>query len=281
MTVFTRLIFLVVSSAACLGQNPTVDQKIDSYLQAKTFQGAVLIAKQGKVVFARGYGMANAEHGISNSPQTVFRLGSITKQFTAVAILRLQELGKLNVNDPISQYLPDYPQGDKITIHHLLTHSSGIKSITKLPNLSEIQRHPSTPNKAMRYFQDLPLEFAPGSDCKYSDSGYIVLGAIVEIVAKMSYEQYLQQHLFLPLGMKATYFDHNQTLIPLRASGYGINAKGEPVNAEFIEMSFPHGAGSLASTVEDLYKWDRALREDRLLSKESTKKSKLRPIKTS
>lgn len=216
--------------------------------------------------------MANAEHNIYNSPQTVFRLGSITKQFTAVAILQLQEQGKLSVNDPISKYLPEYPKGEKITIHHLLTHTSGIKNITKFPNLSEIQRLPSEPKKVMAYFQDLPLEFAPGTDCKYSDSGYIVLGAIVEIVAKMSYEQYVEQHFFLPLGMKTTYFDHNQSLIPHRASGYGINAKGETVNAEFIEMSFPHGAGSLASTVKDLYRWDRALQGGKLLSKESTKK---------
>lgn len=262
----------MMSGFLCMSQNPAMDQKVDSYLRGKNFQGAVLIAKQGKVLFSRGYGFANAEHNIPNSPKTVFRLGSITKQFTAVAILQLQEQGKLNTQDPISKYLPEYPQGKKIKIHHLLTHTAGIPSITGFPNLSEIQRHPSTPEGVIAYFANLPLEFEPGSDCKYSDSGYIVLGAIIETVSGVSYEKYIQDHFFLPLGMKATYFDHNQSMIPHRAAGYGMGTKGEMVNAEFIDMSFPHGAGSLASTVEDLYRWDRALMENKLLSKESTEK---------
>lgn len=249
-----------------------LDQKVDAYLREKNFQGTVLIAKQGKVLFSKGYGLANAEHGIPNTSQTVFRLGSITKQFTAVAILQLQEQGKLKIQDPISKYLPEYPRGDQITIHHLLTHTSGIPSITDFPNLSKIQRHPATPEKVMVYFKDLPLEFEPGSNCKYSDSGYIVLGAIVERAAGVPYEKYVQDHFFLPLGMKATYFDHNQRVIPHRAAGYGVGTNGEKINAEFIEMSFPHGAGSLASTVSDLYLWDRALKEGKLLSKESTEK---------
>lgn len=255
-----------------MSHGSTLDQKVDTYLREKNFQGTVLIAKQGKVLFSQGYGFANAEHSIPNTSQTVFRLGSITKQFTAVAILQLQELDKLKIQDPISKYLPEYPQGNKITIHHLLTHTSGIPSITDFPNLVEIQRHPSTPEQVMAYFKDLPLEFEPGSDCKYSDSGYIVLGAIVERVAGISYAKYVQEHFFLPLGMKATYFDHNQSIIPHRAAGYSIGTTGEKINAEFIEMSFPHGAGSLASTVGDLYLWDRAVKEGKLLSKESTEK---------
>lgn len=246
------------------------ENKVDSYLREQNFQGSVLIAKEGKIVFSKGYGLANVEHQIPNSPQTVFRLGSITKQFTAVAILQLQEQGKLSVQDPISKYLPDYPQGDKITIHHLLTHTAGVPSITAFANLSEIQRHPSTPEKVMAYFKSLPLEFAPATDCKYSDSGYIVLGAIIEKVTQAPYEKYVQEHFLAPLEMTATYVDHNQLLIPHRASGYGRNAQDELVNAEFIEMSFPHAAGSFASTTLDLYKWDRALKEQRLLSKESS-----------
>lgn len=263
---------LSLSSLAYVVQNSDISCKIDAYLKGQSFQGAVLIAKEGKVIFSQGYGFANVEHQIPNSSQTVFRLGSITKQFTAVAILQLQEQGLLSVHDPISKYIKNYPQGDQITIHHLLTHTAGIKSITKFSNLSEIQRHPSTPQKVMGYFQDLPLEFPPGSECSYSNSGYIVLGAIVEAVAKMSYENYLKEHFFLPLGMKSTYFDHHQTVIPHRACGYGINKNQELVNAEFIDTSFPHGAGSLASTVEDLYLWDQALKTSKLLSKDSTQK---------
>lgn len=272
MAVFLKLLLLMISGLLCMCQGVSIDQKIDSYLHEKHFQGTVLIAKQGRVLFSKGYGLANAEHNIPNTPNTVFRLGSITKQFTAVAILQLEEQGKLHVHDPISKYLPDYPRGDEITIHHLLTHTSGIPSITNFPNLAEIQRHPSTPKKVMAYFQDLPLEFEPGTDCKYSDSGYIVLGSIVEEASGVPYEKYLQDHFFSPLEMKATYFDHNQSLIPLRAAGYNVDTKGEVVNAEFIEMSFPHGAGSLASTAEDLYRWDRALKKNTLLSKESSEK---------
>ena len=246
----------------------TFDQQIHGYLSDKNFQGAVLIAKEGKILFSQGFGLANVEHQISNATHTVYRLGSITKQFTAVAILQLQEQGLLNVNDPISKFFPIYPQEDKISIHHLLTHTSGIPSITEFPNLSQIQRHPSTPMQVMTYFQDLPLEFSPGTECKYSDSGYIILGAIVEAVSHCSYEEYLREHFFKPLNMQSTYFDHNQVIIPHRASGYAVK-QDSLVNAEFIEMSFPHGAGSLASTVEDLYLWDRALKEGKLLSPES------------
>ncbi|MBS0629270.1 MAG: beta-lactamase family protein [Verrucomicrobia bacterium] len=261
------MIFLLLIGSLCFG-NP--DRKIDAYLKAKQFQGAVLVAKGGKVLFSKGYGLANAEHRIPNCPQTVFRLGSITKQFTAVAILQLQEQGKLDVQDPITKYLPDYPNGDKITIHHLLTHTAGIPDITDFPNLAEIQRQPSTPAQVMAHFQDLPLEFEPGEKFKYSNSGYIVLGAIVEVVSGLGYERYLQENFFRPLNMHSTYLDRNQKIIPNRAAGYHLNAGGEIVNAEFIEMSFPHGAGAIASTVEDLYHWDRALKEGKLLSKQST-----------
>lgn len=272
MAGFVKFSVLLMGGVLSMSQGASLDQKVDAYLQEKNFQGAVLIAKRGEVLFSQGYGLANAEHNISNTPKTVFRLGSITKQFTAVAILQLQEQGKLKIQDPISKYLPEYPQGDKIEIRHLLTHMSGIPNITQFSNISQIQRHPSTPEEVMAYFKDLPLEFEPGSDCKYSNSGYIVLGAILEKVAKMPYEKYVQDHFFSPLGMKASYFDHNQSIIPHRAAGYGVGAHGEKVNAAFIDMSFPHGAGSLASTVEDLYRWDRALKEGRLLSKESTQK---------
>jgi CubicO group peptidase (beta-lactamase class C family) len=263
---FIKIVGLLLAGALAFGG---IERRADTYLQESHFQGSVLIAKGGKVLLSKGYGLANAEHKIPNSSKIVYRLGSITKQFTAVAILQLQEQGKLNVQDPISKYLPSYPQGDKITIHHLLTHSAGIPEITDFPNLSEIQRNPSNPKKVMAYFKDLPLEFAPGSDSKYSNSGYIILGEIVEKVSGAPYEKYIQDHFFKLLGMKATYLDRNQKLIPHRASGYGVDPSGAVVNAEFIEMSFPHGAGAMASTVEDLYLWDRALKEGKLLSKAS------------
>lgn len=244
-------------------------QEIDSFLRQKEFQGTALIAQKGNILFSKGYGMANEEHKIANGLETVYRIGSISKQFVAVAILRLQEQRMLNVNDPIAKYLPDYPQGDKISIHHLLSHTSGIPSITDFEILAEIQRHPTNPKQVMSYFQNLPLEFEPGTNCKYSDSGYIVLGAIVEAVTKQRYENYLQENFFKPLEMRSSYFAHNHLIIPHQASGYVINSEGQKCHASYIDMSFPHAAGALASTVEDLYKWDRALQGTSLLSQES------------
>lgn len=247
----------------------SVYSEIDSLLKEHQFQGSILVAKEGKILFSKGYGNANEEYQIPNTPQTVFRLGSITKQFTAVAILQLQEQGMLNVHDPIAKYLPDYPEGNRITIHHLLSHTSGIPSITDFPNLQEIQRHPSTPHQVIAYFKDLPLKFEPGTNCDYSDSGYIILGAIIEATTQAPYEEYIYHHFFHPLKMDATYYDHSRAIIPNRATGYERNGQGEKFHSNYLDMSFPHAAGALASSVEDLYKWDRALKEAQLLSKES------------
>ena len=244
-------------------------QEIDLYLLKNEFQGSLLIAKEENVLYSKGYGFANEEYKIPNTTKTIFRLGSITKQFTAVAILQLQEQGLVHVQDPISKYLPDYPQGDVITIHHLLSHSSGIPSITELPNIQEIQRHPSNPTIVMSYFKNLPLDFPPGTNCYYSDSGYIILGAIIEAITRRPYEEYLQENLFNPLEMTSTYYDHNYSIIPNRATGYERDTNGKLIHAAYIDMSVPHAAGSLSSSVDDLYKWTRALQGTQILSKKS------------
>lgn len=249
--------------------NRTLEKKIQLHLTELDFQGAVLIAHAGQILFSQGFGMANREHQIQNTPKTVYRIGSISKQFTAVAILQLQEKGLLSIEDPISRYLPDYPQGDKISIKHLLTHTSGIPSITEFPNLLKIQRQYSLPKQTRAHFQDLPLQFVSGTDCYYSDSGYIVLGEIVETVAKMPYESYLKKQILGPLEMDATYYEHNTSIIPNRASGYVKNENGTIRHAAFIDMSFPHAAGALSSTVEDLYKFDCALKGMTLMTKDS------------
>lgn len=245
----------------------SLTREIDSYLIDKGFQGSALVAKEGKVLFSKGYGLANAEHHIPNSPDTVFRIGSITKLFTAVAILQLQEKGLLKVNDPIGKFIPDYPQGDRITIHHLLSHASGIPSIYHFPNLLEIQRQATTPLLAMSHFKDLPLNFAPGTNTESSDSGYIILGAIIEKITGKSYEEYLKENIFSPLNMSATYYESNHYVIPDRASGYQFK-EGKLFHAPFIDMSLPHAAAALSSTVEDLYQFDRTVRGSSFLSKE-------------
>lgn len=245
---------------------PTLDNKIDSYLKKYQFQGSALIAKEGRIVFSKGYGQANLEHGVANTPDTVYRIGSITKLITAVAFIQLQDQGLLSVNDPVSKFLPDYPKGDQITIDHLLSHSSGTPSIYHFSNLKEIQRHHTTPLKATEHFKDLPLKFTPGSSTQTSDSGYILLGAIIENVTGQSFEHYIKKQILEPFQMDATYYDYNHYVIPHRASGYQCK-NGVLQNATFIDMSLPHAAGALASTTQDLYRFNKAVRKDPLLSK--------------
>lgn len=262
------LIFALAGAALVLILSPSsLAKEIDAYLKENKFQGTALIASKGKVIFNKGYGLANIEHQAANTPETVFRIGSITKLFTAVAILQLQEKGLLKVTDPISKHLPEYPHGYQITIHHLLCHTSGIFSITRLPNLLEIQRIETTPEKAMAYFKNIPLLFPPGSDCQSSDSNYIVLGAIIENVSHSSYEDYLNDHIFIPLGLTSTHFESNDKIIPLQAAGYRYR-EGKLTHHAYLDMSLPHAAGSLVSTVEDLYLFERALMGDDFISKE-------------
>ncbi len=239
------------------------------FLKKHDFQGTALVARGNDVVYTEGFGLASRELQVSNIPETVFRIGSITKTFTAVAIMQLQEQKLLNVQDSIDKYIPDYPEGDKITIHHLLSHTSGIPSITNLPEIAEIQLHPSTPTLAISYSKNLPLEFTPGSDCKYNDSGYIMLGAIIEAITHGSYKDYLRDNIFRPAGLQATYFEQPGSIIPQAASGYLKEENGNYVRPGFIDMSLPHAAGSLASTVGDLHRFLQALLNGTLLSSES------------
>ncbi len=248
-----------------------VDEYIGAYLKMRKFSGSVLIARDGEILLKKGYGMANYEHDVPNTPQTKFRLGSVTKQFTSIAIMQLQEKGLLNVNDPIKKYITDYPDGEKITIRHLLTHTSGIPSFTSFPDYQETMMLLSPVEKIIERFKDKPLEFAPGEKYKYSNSGYILLGYIVERVSKRPYEEYLKENIFQPLNMTNTGYDHHNSLTKHRASGYSLSSDGL-INAPYIDMSIPHGAGALYSTIEDLYIWDRALYTEKLVSKSSLDK---------
>ena len=260
-------IFIVLSHTGYA--TPFLQEAIDSYLTEHQFQGVALVAQGGKIVFEQGYGHANEDYQLPNTPQTTFRIASITKQFTAAAILLLQEKNQLNVFDPIAKYIPDYPQGDLITLHHLLCHTSGVANITALPNLSDIQRLPSTPTQSIAYFKDLPLSFTPGTECEYSDSNYILLGAIIEIITQQTCGDYMKENIFQPLGINSTYFETPRAVIPFRASGYHKDTTGQITPAPYIDMSFPHAAGAIVSSVEDLYQWDRALKSGSLLSPSS------------
>jgi len=237
----------------------------------RQFNGSALVAENGKVVYKGAFGMANMEWNIPNTPDTRFRLGSITKQFTATATLQLVEQGKIKLDGKITDYLPDYRKdtGDKVTIHHLLTHTSGIPSYTGQPGFFEnVSRNPYKVDEFVKKYASGNLEFEPGSKFSYNNSGYFLLGAIIERVTGKPYEQVLKENIFDPLGMKNSGYDRHATIIPKRASGYSKTPDGY-INAVYLDMSIPYAAGSLYSTVEDLYLWDQALYADKVLSAQS------------
>jgi len=276
------IIYRIVASAALLllvamprvfaqTKADKIDALVRQYVDNRQFNGSVLVAENGKVIFKKGYGMANMEWNIANAPDTKFRLGSITKQFTAMLVMQLVEQGKMKVTDKVTTYLPAYPKatGDKITVHHLLTHTSGIPNYTSFPKFFETQsRDPFTPDEFVKQFSDLPLEFEPGSTFAYSNSGYFLLGVLIEKATHKPYAQVLQEQILTPLQMNETGYDLHEPLLSKRAAGY--EKKGAKyINAAYLDMSIPYAAGSLYSTVEDLYRWDQALYTDKLLSASS------------
>jgi CubicO group peptidase (beta-lactamase class C family) len=260
---------LLLLAAVGLGQDfgAKADAYVQSYVRDKMFRGVVLVAKDGKPVFRKGYGNANDEWDIPNAPDTRFRLGSITKQFTAVAILQLAEQGKLNVEHPLQKYYAEAPESWKgITIHHLLNHTSGIKSYTSIDKFfPKMSRDARTPAEIIRLTQDQALEFAPGEKYAYNNTGYILLGYIIEKVSGKSYADYVRDHIFEPAGMKDSGYDTASAVIKKRAAGYEANGANTP----FLDMSLPYAAGSLYSTVDDLVKWDEALHANKLISRAS------------
>ncbi len=238
-------------------------------MKSHDFMGSVLIAKGADVILSQGYGSANLEWSVPNSPTTKFRLGSVTKQFTAACVLLLEEKGKWNVNDPVKKYMPDAPPGwSQITIYNLLTHTSGIPNFTDFPDYKDSEAKATTPEQLVSRFRDKPLDFDPGTKWNYSNSGYVLLGYLIEKVSGQTYQQFLQENIFTPLGMKDSGLDSNSRIIPQHASGYSSGKDG-PENAGFINMTIPFSAGSLYSTTLDLLKWEQGLFGGKVLSTKS------------
>lgn len=236
-----------------------MDQIVQSFVADHQFMGTVLVARGDKILLSKGYGSANLEWDIPNAPNTKFRLGSITKQFTAASILLLEERGKLSVNDPVKKFMPDAPAAwDKVTLFHLLTHTSGIPDFTNFPDYAKLEPFATTPEQLVARFKDMPLEFEPGDRMKYDNSGYVLLSYLLEKISGQKYEQFVRENLFTPLGMKDTGYDSNSAVIQHRAAGYTPN-RGVIENTGFVHMSIPQGAGALYSTTEDLLKWEQGL----------------------
>jgi CubicO group peptidase (beta-lactamase class C family) len=269
------LMVLLVALCSTSVQAKELKQELDDYLKAAhdvwKFHGAVLAAKDGKVLFKKGYGMANIELGVPNTPEMKFQIGSITKQFTSTAILQLEEKGLLSLDDPITKHLPDYPKetGDSITIHHLLSHTSGIPNYTSMPGVMDNKALAVSVEDLLAIFKDEPLDFEPGEKYDYSNSNYIVLGAIIEKLTGKAYEDYIQENIFNPLGMVNSGYDHRDRIMKNRAAGYSEDENGDLINAEFVHMSSPYAAGALYSTVGDMFIWDQALYGEKLLKKSS------------
>lgn len=238
-----------------------IDTILADLAEQGIFSGSVLVGRQGTVLFSQGYGLADRAQGIPNTPQTRFRLGSITKQFTAMAILILESQGKLSVKDAICNYLTDCPTAwEAITIRYLLTHTSGIPNVASSYYSPTAPVTPSTPDQVIALFKDRPLDFQPGEKWSYSNSGYVVLGRIIEQVSGQSYEDFLQQFIFSPLNLRDTGYEHDSAGL---AVGYEYKFTDTP--AAYADMSIAYSAGALYSTVEDLYRWEQALSTERLV----------------
>ncbi len=249
-----------------------IDGLLDAHHAIDQLSGAVLVADGGEVIYRGARGMANSDWGVPNTPATKFRLASITKQFTAMLVLLLVEEGSLNLDDPLTTWLPEYPaeSGAKVTIRHLLNHTSGIPSYTDRPGFLHEQGKVELPvlEFVAKYCSD-PLEFEPGSQWRYNNSGYFLLGALVEQVTGKTFRDALRERVLDPLGMADTDLDDEYAVVPGRATGYDDLLGGRRV-AMWLDMAVPYSAGGLYSTVDDLWQWDRALRAGRLLGEELT-----------
>lgn len=230
---------------------------------------AVLAAQDGKVLFEKGYGLSNVEQRIPVTPQTHFRIGSITKQFTAAAILKLQEQGKLNVQDKLSKYIPDYPRGNEVTLHHLLTHTSGIHNYTNNPGFLEKTTTPVKLDELVRQIKMEPYDFDPGAKWSYSNSGYVLLGYIVEKASGQTYGDFLKASFFEPLGMKNTGVHHAGLQLANEALGYEFK-QSQFSRAKDWDMSWGAAAGGLYSTVGDLHRWNEEVFNGKVLAEPST-----------
>ena len=268
----SSLLLTVLLLTGCNRAPARIKQYMRNY---PDFSGAILVAQKGNVLISQGYGMADRENDVPNTPQTKFAIGSMTKGFTAMAIMILQERGQLTAQDPICDYLSDCPAAWKpITLHQLLTHTSGIHNYTDLygglkDKVNICQEY--KPEEVIAFFKDLPLDFTPGSKYRYSSSGYFLLGVVIKKVSGESYETFIQKNIFQPLGMTESGYDRlTSSNVKQHALGYSIDPNhNQVVNTYCWDVSLKFAAGGLYSTIGDLYKWDQALYTNQLVSQDT------------
>jgi CubicO group peptidase (beta-lactamase class C family) len=249
-----------------------LDEFAKAEFTVKEFNGTVLVMQKGKAIYKKSFGMADREWNIPNTAETKFRIGSVTKQFAASCILLLADEGKLSVDDYLNKYISDYPKGDSITIHMLLNHTSGIKNYTDLPEFWPKSALPLGTAEMIALFKNKPLDFSPGTNWNYSNSGYFLLGVIVEKVSGKNFTSFLTENIIQKIGLKNTSMDRLDSVLAFRARGYSKNSAAVWQQAMYISMEAPYSAGAMVSTVEDLYLWTKALHSNRVISAAATQK---------
>jgi len=251
-----------------------VKQKLRAYFnqlaEEEFFSGSVLVAREGRILLKKGYGMADYEEGRRNTPRTVHAIASFTKAFTSMSIMMLEERGLVSVNDTIADYIPGFPNGDQVTLHHLLSHSSGLFDYTLNPLVWENMDIFHTPEDLLQYYMNEPFQFDAGTQFQYSNSNYVTLGIIIERVSGMSYRDFIKENILGPLKMNHTSYDPYLVDFPRKAVGY--NDLEPPTAAMFFHPSISYSAGAMSSTVMDLLIWDEALHKELLVSTETLEK---------
>ncbi len=256
----------------CNAQN--IVSSVDSLLYEKFPSNApgatFLISKNGNIIYKKAFGLANLELNAQMHTENVFEIGSMTKQFTAMAILMLIERGELNLDDEITRFIPDYPtNGNKITIHHLLTHTSGIKNYTSIKELIAISKQDLTPKELIDFFKNEPVDFSPGEKFSYNNSGYVLLGYIIEKISGQPYANFIEEQIFKKLQMSASQYASQSEVVQNRASGY--HNKNGYVNSRKVSYTLPYASGALMSTIGDMFKWQNAIKNNTLISEKLKK----------
>lgn len=246
-----------------------MDQLLTAYQKLSRFSGTVLVAKDKHILWTRGYGLANHEHVVPNRPATVFRLASLSKPFTALAILQLSKQGKVDLHAPLRTYLPTYPAAETLTLHHLLTNSSGIPDyVTQEAFGRQLMHQPTTVDALITTFQDLPVLFMPGERFSYANSNWVLLGKVIETVSGQAYGDYVREQIFVPAQMTQSGYDEESSVVPHLATGYLANAHSV-TRAAHVDPSTMYAAGGLYATVGDLHRWWMALTNGALLTQDS------------
>ncbi|HJW17396.1 MAG TPA: serine hydrolase [Flavisolibacter sp.] len=272
---FLLLTIFVAFAYASIGQAllPSLDSLVSVYVKQRGFNGSVLVAQKGKVLLEKGYGYKDAAKRTMLDENSIFQYGSITKQFTSALVMYLQEKGKLNINDKLSRYFPELPFADSVTLYNLLTHTSGIYNYTNNGDFMKTEAvKPATREKIFNLFDNKPLEFKPGTKFNYSNSGYSLLGYIIEKASGMPYEKLMRQVILEPVGMKTAGFDYAHSTSADRTTGYNFINGDKFEAAGIVDSTVAYAAGSLYGSVKDLYAWHQALEKHALLSAASWQK---------